>query len=322
MISDLLIESIIEKKSPIVVGLDPRLEGIPSDILNENFEKYGETLKAAAESILAFNIGIIDAIYDLVPAVKPQIAFYEQYGVEGLEAYKKTCDYAKSKNLIVVADVKRGDIGSTSKAYSLAHLGKIKIGNTLHSAFEADYATVNPYLGDDCLKEFIEEVKQFDKGIFVLVKTSNKTSGQLQDLVVLSDEVCYADSNEKQMKVYEKVAKIVSDWNEKYIGKTGYSPVGAVVGATYPEELIALRKQMPKAIFLVPGYGAQGGGAKDVVNAFNEDGLGAIINSSRGIILSYEGTNANYQEAARKATIEMRDAINSELEKNSKKYWL
>ncbi|HAS72692.1 MAG TPA: orotidine-5'-phosphate decarboxylase [Clostridiales bacterium UBA8960] len=307
--SDRLIKAIKEKKSPIVVGLDPRLESIPKEILERHFELYGETFEAAAESILAFNMGIIDAISDLVPAVKPQIAFYEQYGVEGMMAYKKTCEYAKSKGLVVVADVKRGDIGSTSKAYAIAHLGRTKVGSQYLTAFEADFATVNPYLGDDCMKEFMDEVRELEKGLFILVKTSNKTSGQIQDLEVEGE------------KVYSKVAKIVSTWNDQICGESGYSPIGAVVGATYPSELEALRKLMPKAIFLVPGYGAQGGTASDVVGAFNEDGLGAIVNSSRGIIFAYEGTEAHFAEAARAATIQMRDEINNALEKSGKIYW-
>ncbi len=309
MVSDKLIRAIISKKSPIVVGLDPRIESIPSEILESNFTMYGETLKGASESILEFNKGIIDSIYDLVPAVKPQIAFYEQYGVEGMVAYKETCEYAKSKGLIVIADVKRGDIGTTSKAYSIAHLGKVKVGSQIISAFEADFATVNPYLGDDCMREFMDEVKTLEKGLFVLVKTSNKTSGQLQDLEVEGG------------KVYDKVAEIVSNWNDALVGEMGYSPIGAVVGATYPSELEHLRLKMPKAIFLVPGYGAQGGGAKDVVGAFNTDGLGAIVNSSRGIIFAFEGTNLGYKEAARKATLEMREDINRTLENADKKYW-
>ncbi|GAB6106869.1 orotidine-5'-phosphate decarboxylase [Fusibacter bizertensis] len=309
MLSDKLIKMIIEKRSPIVVGLDPRLENLPSEITRKHFLKYGETFKAAAESILEFNKGIIDAVCDLVPAVKPQIAFYEQYGLEGMWAYQQTCAYAKTKGLIVVADVKRGDIGSTSKAYSIAHLGKTKIGNSYHSAFEADFATVNPYLGDDCMKEFMEEVKTFDKGLFILVKTSNKTSGQIQDLQI-DDE-----------KVYEKVAALVSAWNETLCGEMGYSQIGAVVGATYPDELDRLRTKMPKAIFLVPGYGAQGGSANDVVGAFNSDGLGALVNSSRGIIFAFENTEMNYMEAAKLATIEMKNAINDALEKVGKKYW-
>jgi len=309
MISDQLIKAIIEKKSPIVVGLDPRLESIPKEILDQCFGLYGETLKGAAESILIFNKGIIDAVHDLVPAVKPQIAFYEQYGVEGMATYKETCAYAKSKGLIVVADIKRGDIGSTSKAYSIAHLGITKVGNSFHKAFEADFATVNPYLGDDCMCEFMDEVKTYDKGLFILVKTSNKTSGQLQDLGVEGG------------KVYNKVAQIVAKWNETLVGETGYSPIGAVVGATYPSELEDLRRQMPKAIFLVPGYGAQGGGAMDVVGAFNDDGLGAIVNASRSIIFAFEGTNLHFEKAARQATIDMRDAINSALERVGKKYW-
>jgi len=309
MISDQLIQEIVSKKSPIVVGLDPRLESLPVEILAKNFELYGETLKGASESILEFNKGIIDAVFDLVPAVKPQVAFYEQFGIEGMIAYKETCDYAKAKGLIVVADVKRGDIGTTSKAYSIAHLGKARVGKNLISAFEADFATINPYLGDDCMREFMEEVKEFDKGLFILVKTSNKTSGQIQDLEVLGG------------KVYDKVAEMVSAWNETIVGTSGYSPIGAVVGATYPSELQHLREKMPKAIFLVPGYGAQGGGAKDVVAAFNPDGLGAIVNSSRGIIFAYEGTTLNYKEAARSATLAMREDINQALENAGKRYW-
>lgn len=310
MLSDKLIKMIIEKRSPIVVGLDPRLENLPKEIVEKHFLEDGETFKAAAESIIEFNKGVIDAVYDLVPAVKPQIAFYEQYGLEGLRAYQETCEYAKSKGLIVIADIKRGDIGSTSKAYSIAHLGKTKIGNSYHSAFEADFATVNPYLGNDCMKEFMEEVKAYDKGLFILVKTSNETSGQIQDLQVDKE------------KVYEKVAEIVNTWNEKIYGEMGYSQIGAVVGATYPEELELLRKKMPKAIFLVPGYGAQGGGANDVLGAFNADGLGALVNSSRGIIFAFEKMGLHYQEAARKATLEMQTAINDALEKAGKKYWI
>lgn len=309
LISDLLIQKIREKKSPVVVGLDPRFEQIPEEIRDRCIKEYGETFQAVSQSIIEFNRGIIDAVEDLVPAVKPQIAFYEQYGIEGMIAYKETCTYAKSKGLIVVADVKRGDIGSTSKAYSKAHLGKTKVGDTEIAAFESDYATVNPYLGDDCMSEFMEEIEDQGKGIFILVKTSNKTSGQIQDLKVGNDYI------------YEHVANIVNDWNEKYVGSTGYSPVGAVVGATYPEELEILRKIMPKAIFLVPGYGAQGGGAKDVIAAFNQDGLGALVNNSRGIIYAYEKLGGDYKMAARKATIDMNHAINSALENSNKKYW-
>lgn len=308
-ISDQFIQAIIEKKSPIVVGLDPRFEQIPEEIRKKNIEQYGETLEAVSKSFIEFNRGIIDAVCDEVPAVKPQIAFYEQYGIEGLVAYKDACDYAASKGLIVIADVKRGDIGSTSKAYSIAHLGKVKVGETLHQAFEADYATVNPYLGDDCMSEFMDEIEKNHKGIFILVKTSNPTSGQIQDLKIGEDTIA------------DRVADMVSQWNEKYCGDSGYSPIGAVVGATYPEELARLRKRMPKTILLVPGYGAQGGGAEDIIGAFNEDGLGAIINNSRGIIFAYEKKGIPYQEAAKEAVLEMKHAIQSALEKSGKKFW-
>lgn len=309
MLSDQLIKRIIEKKSPIVVGLDPRFDNLPSAIKEKYLDLYGNTLKAVSFALIEFNRGIIDAIYDLVPAVKPQVAFYEQYGIEGMIAYKDACDYAKSKGLIVVADVKRGDIGSTSKAYSNAHLGKVNVNGTNISAFEADFATINPYLGNDCMAEFIQDIKDYEKGMFVLVKTSNKTSGQLQDLKSGDDTI------------YEKVADIVNTWNDELCGESGYSPIGAVVGATYPEELEILRKRMPKAIFLVPGYGAQGGGAKDVLGAFNKDGLGAIVNNSRGIIFAFEKSTLGYKEAAREAVLKMQQDINEALEADQKKYW-
>jgi len=304
MLSDRLIESIKEKSSPIVVGLDPRFESIPEEIRVKYLELYGNTLKAVSEAIMEFNRGIIDAVYDLVPAVKPQVAFYEQYGIEGMIAYKDACDYAAEKGLIVVADVKRGDIGSTSKAYSTAHLGRVEVNGKKLSAFEADFATVNPYLGNDCMSEFIEDIITYEKGIFVLVKTSNKTSGQLQDL------------ESHGVRIYDKVAEIVNEWNETICGNSGYSPIGAVVGATYPEELVKLRSKMPKAILLVPGYGAQGGGAKDVIGAFDENGLGALINNSRGIIYAYQKSDKNYRDAAREATIKMRDDINLAIEQH------
>ena len=316
MISEKLLDSIKAKKSPVVVGLDPRLENIPDEILTKMIKQYGESLKAAAETILEFNKGIVDAVYDLVPAVKPQIAFYEQYGIEGLRAYCETCDYAKSKGLIVIGDIKRGDIGTTSKAYSQAHLGRVKVGSSSFATFETDLITVNPYLGDDCLKEFMDDVQEYHKGIFVLVKTSNKSSGQLQDLKIEK-----TNEMDTSITVYEKVAKIVNAWNERLTDKYGYSPVGAVVGATYPEELIKLRSEMPKAILLVPGYGAQGGGAKDVVHAFNSDGLGALINASRSVTFAYEKTGEDYQVAARNEVLKMNEDINQALSLEGKKYW-
>ena len=310
MISDQLIAEIIRKKSPIVVGLDPRFEQLPVEIKDKNIEKYGETLEAVGNALIEFNRGIIDAICDEVPAVKPQVAFYEQYGIPGMIAYRDACLYAKEKGLIVIADVKRGDIGSTSKAYSKAFLGRVNVGSQSFSAFPSDFVTVNPYLGDDCMKEFEDEIIKYDKGMFILVKTSNPTSGQLQDLTL---------GNSKHL--YEQTAEIVKQWNDKICGLSGYSPIGAVVGATYPDELQSLRVQMPKALLLVPGYGAQGGGAKDVVNAFDTNGLGAIINNSRGIIFAFEKTGEDYKTAAFNAVIKMKQDINETLESVGKRYW-
>ncbi|SHK58484.1 orotidine-5'-phosphate decarboxylase [Paramaledivibacter caminithermalis] len=308
-----LIESIKEKKSSVVVGLDPRLELIPSIVKDKYFKKHGKTFKAAAESILEFNKEIIDNVCDIAVAVKPQIAFYEQYGIEGLKAYDETCRHASKKGLLIIGDIKRGDIGSTSKAYSKAHLGKTEVGGEYLQAFYSDSITVNPYLGDDCLKEFVEDIEEYEKGMFVLVKTSNPSSSQLQDLEV------------EGKKIYEKVAEMVNNWSDQYIGKFNYSSIGAVVGATYPEEAKRLRELMPSSYFLVPGYGAQGGTADDVVPCFNKDGLGAVVNSSRGILYAYKKeekwTEESYGKAARDAAITMRDDINTTLEKHDKKYW-
>jgi orotidine-5'-phosphate decarboxylase len=304
-----LIKGIIEKKSPIVVGLDPRLEQLPEEIINK-YEAAGcSAYDLVKNSLIEFNKGIIDSVKDLVPAIKPQVAFYEQYGLAGMEAYAETCRYGKEAGLYIIADVKRGDIGSTSKAYSLGHLGKVHYKNEKLNDFEADSVTVNPYLGDDCLGEFVDEIKAYDKGMFVLVKTSNKSSDQLQNLKVGSQTI------------YEVVGNLVNEWSQKTIGDKGYSPVGAVVGATYPSEMDTLRKVMPNSYFLVPGYGAQGGGGKDVVNAFNSDGLGAIVNSSRGIIFAYKNSGLAYKEAARQATLAMQKDINDALEAAGKRYW-
>ncbi|MBN2793850.1 MAG: orotidine-5'-phosphate decarboxylase [Clostridia bacterium] len=304
-----LVEQIKVKKSPIVVGLDPRIEQIPAEVKDKYFAEYGNTLEAVMHALIEFNRGIIDAVSDLVPAVKPQIAFYEKYGIEGLLAYKDTCNYAKEKGLHVIADIKRGDIGSTSKAYSEAHIGQTDINGTKVSAFFSDSVTVNPYLGDDCLKEFVDDIKTFDKGMWVLVKTSNKSSEQLQNLKVDGETI------------YKKVGELVNNWCEQTIQSCGYSPIGAVVGATFPEEADLLRAVMPHAYFLVPGYGAQGASGKDIVNCFNEDGLGAIVNSSRGITFAYEKTGEDYKTAARNAVIEMRDDINGALISAGKKYF-
>ena len=271
-----LINKIQKTKAPIVVGLDPMLSYVPEHIQKKAFAEYGETLEGAAEAIWQFNKEIVDKTYDLIPAVKPQIAMYEQFGIEGLKAYKKTVDYCKSKDLVVIGDIKRGDIGSTSAAYAVGHLGKVQVGSKTYAGFDEDFATVNPYLGSDGVKPFIDVCKQENKGLFILVKTSNPSSGEFQDQKI------------DGKPLYELVGEKVAQWGEEHMGKSGYSYVGAVVGATYPEQGEILRKVMPKSFILVPGYGAQGGKGKDLVHFFNEDGLGAIVNSSRGIIAAYK----------------------------------
>ena len=271
-----LINKIQKTKAPIVVGLDPMLSYVPEHIQKKAFAEYGETLEGAAEAIWQFNKEIVDKTYDLIPAVKPQIAMYEQFGIEGLKAYKKTVDYCKSKDLLVIGDIKRGDIGSTSAAYAVGHLGKVQVGSKTYAGFDEDFATVNPYLGSDGVKPFIDVCKQENKGLFILVKTSNPSSGEFQDQKI------------DGKPLYELVGEKVAQWGEEHMGESGYSYVGAVVGATYPEQGEILRKVMPKSFILVPGYGAQGGKGKDLVHFFNEDGLGAIVNSSRGIIAAYK----------------------------------
>ena len=270
-----LIANIKRTKAPIVVGLDPMLNYIPEHIQKKAFAEFGETLEGAAEAIWQYNKEIVDHTYDLIPAVKPQIAMYEQFGIEGLKAFKKTVDYCKEKGLVVIGDVKRGDIGSTSAAYATAHLGKVQVGCKTYAAFDEDFATVNPYLGSDGIKPFLEVCKEEKKGIFVLVKTSNPSSGEFQDRLI------------DGKPLYELVGEKVAQWGEECMGES-YSYVGAVVGATYPEMGKVLRKVMPKSYILVPGYGAQGGKGADLVHFFNEDGLGAIVNSSRGIIAAYK----------------------------------
>ena len=271
-----LINKIQKTKAPIVVGLDPMLSYVPEHIQKKAFAEYGETLEGAAEAVWQFNKEIVDKTYDLIPAVKPQIAMYEQFGIEGLKAYKKTVDYCKSKDLVVIGDIKRGDIGSTSAAYAVGHLGKVQVGSKTYAGFDEDFATVNPYLGSDGVKPFIDVCKQENKGLFILVKTSNPSSGEFQDQKI------------DGKPLYELVGEKVAQWGEEHMGESGYSYVGAVVGATYPEQGEILRKVMPKSFILVPGYGAQGGKGKDLVHFFNEDGLGAIVNSSRGIIAAYK----------------------------------
>ncbi len=297
-----LVEKIKKTEAPIVVGLDPMMKFIPEHIRKAAFLEYGETLKGAGEAIWQYNKGIVDAVYDLIPAVKPQIAMYEQFGIEGLVAFKKTVDYCKEKGLVVIGDVKRGDIGSTSEAYAVAHLGKVAVGSRMLPAFDEDFATVNPYLGSDGIQPFLKVCKEEKKGIFILVKTSNPSSGEFQDRLI------------DGRPLYEIVGEKVDQWGSQCMGED-YSYVGAVVGATYPEMGKVLRRLMPKSYILVPGYGAQGGKGADLVHFFNEDGLGAIVNSSRGIIAAYQQEKyekfgaANYADASRQAVLDMKEDI-------------
>ena len=302
-----LISNIRKTNAPIVVGLDPMLNYIPEHIQKKAFAEFGETLEGAAEAIWQYNKGIVDATYDLIPAVKPQIAMYEQFGIPGLIAYKKTVDYCKSKDLVVIGDIKRGDIGSTSAAYAVGHLGQVQVGSKKYAGFDEDFATVNPYLGSDGVKPFMDICKEEKKGIFVLVKTSNPSSGEFQDRAI------------DGRPLYELVGEKVAQWGDELMGDE-YSYVGAVVGATYPEMGKVLRKIMPKTFILVPGYGAQCGKGADLVHFFNEDGLGAIVNSSRGIIAAYKQEKykefgaENYADASRAAVKDMIADISGALE--------
>lgn len=304
-----LISKIKATGAPIVVGLDPMMKFIPEHIQKKAFAEYDETLEGAAEAIWQYNKEIVDHIYDIIPAVKPQIAMYEQFGIPGLIAFKKTVDYCKEKDLVVIADIKRGDIGSTSEAYAVGHLGKVTVGSKSYYGFDEDFATVNPYLGSDGIKPFIKVCQEEKKGLFVLVKTSNPSSGEFQDRQI-------ADAGNRPL--YEIVGEQVAKWGEEHMGDS-YSYIGAVVGATYPEMGKILRKVMPKSYILVPGYGAQGGKGADLVHFFNEDGLGAIVNSSRGIIAAYQQEKyvsfgaERFGEASRAAVIDMKDDIEGAL---------
>ncbi len=303
-----LVNKIQKLEAPIVVGLDPMLAYVPEHIQEKAYREFGETLKGAGEAIFAYNKAIIDATCDLIPAVKPQIAMYEQFGIEGMIAFQRTCEYAKSKDLVIIGDIKRGDIGSTSAAYAVGHVGQVRVGSNLYRSFDEDFVTVNPYLGSDGVKPFIEVCKSENKGIFVLVKTSNPSSGEFQDQLI------------DGTPLYEKVAQKVAEWGEEHMGDS-YSYVGAVVGATYPEMGKVLRKVMPKTYILVPGYGAQGGQAKDLAPFFNEDGLGAIVNSSRGIIAAYKQEKyasfgaEGFADASRQAVIDMKEDLRQAWEK-------
>lgn len=301
---NVLVDKIKKMEAPIVVGLDPMMNYIPEYLVKNAIREQGETLEAAAEAVWQYNKGIVDAICDIVPAVKPQIAMYEQFGVPGVAAFKKTVDYCKQKGLVVIGDVKRGDIGSTSAAYAAGHLGKVQIGDSRLSVFDEDFITVNPYLGTDGIKPFVDVCKEEKKGLFILVKTSNPSSGEFQDQKI------------DGKPLYELVGEQVARWGEDCMGDS-YSYIGAVVGATYPEMGKVLRKIMPKTCILVPGYGAQGGTAKELAPYFNEDGLGAIVNSSRGIIAAYKQPayekygEEGFADAARQAALDMKADLRS-----------
>ena len=304
-IIDTLIEKIKETKNPTVMGLDPRYEMLPKCIT----EKYPQTLEGVAQAIVEYNKALIDATYDIIPAVKPQIAFYEMFGIPGMQAFKETCEYAKQKGMIVIADIKRGDIGSTAQGYSNAYLGKTKIGNIEQSIFDVDFVTVNPYMGTDCVKPFIEDCKKYNKGLFILVKTSNPSSGELQDLKF-----------ENGKEVYKQVAELVEKWGEELVGENGYSSIAAVVGATYPEQLKQIREIAPHTYFLIPGYGAQGGKVEDIALGFDKNGLGGIVNASRSLMCAYKSDKwkdrfeeKDYAQATRAEAIRMREELNQVL---------
>ena len=288
-------------QNPTVAGLDPKLDYVPASIKEKCFAKYGNTLDGAAAALFEFNKALIDSLCDIVPAVKPQAAYYEMYGWQGVKALCDTISYAKSKGMFVITDGKRNDIGTTMEAYAAAHLGETAVNGESIEAFGADALTVNGYLGTDGIKPLLNICKEKDKGIFVLVKTSNPSSGELQDMKLETNE-----------SVYEHMGKMCEGWGKELIGKYGYSAVGAVVGATYPEQLKELREKLPHTFFLVPGYGAQGGGAEDVKNAFDQRGLGAIINSSRGIMCAWKNQNLaedDFAIAARNEAVRMRDEL-------------
>ena len=304
---DRLIDAIKAKQNPTVVGLDPRLGMIPQGIREKAYAEHGQTLAGAAAAFLAFNKALIDATYDLIPAVKPQIAMYEQFGSAGVQAYIDTVAYAKQKGLVVIGDIKRSDIASTAEAYAEAHLGRAKVGDNQAAAFDTDFVTLNPYMGTDSIKPYFAPMKEFDKGLFILVKTSNPSSGEIQDIAVGTEG----------RPLYELVGELVQNWGEPFRGQYGFSDIGAVVGATYPQQGKRLREILPHVFFLVPGYGAQGATAEDLAGCFNEDGIGAIVNSSRGIIAAYQSPRYKEQfgeeafaEAARQAVLDMKADLN------------
>ena len=298
---DKLIKKIRETNNPTVIGLDPKYDMIPDCIKS----KYDDSLEGISKSILEFNKRLIDAIYDIIPAVKINIAFYEMYGLDGMKAFEETCVYAKEKKMIVMADIKRGDIGNTAKAYSNAFLGRTMIGAREEAIYDVDFVTLSPYMGTDSIKPFIEDSIKYNKGAFVIVKTSNPSSGELQDLKLETGE-----------EVYTKVINLVEEWGKDLIGKYGYSSISAVVGATYPKQLEDLRKVAPHTFFLIPGYGAQGGKAEDIALGFDENGIGGIVNSSRGLMCAYKSdkwkdkyTEEEFDKATRAEAIRMRNEL-------------
>lgn len=304
---DRLIEKIKEINNPTVIGVDTRYDMVPDCVKN----KYSKDIKGMCSAMLEYSKALIDSTYDIIPAVKLQSAYFEMYGVEGIKLYKEMIDYCKEKDMVVMADVKRGDIGSTSAGYSKAYLGKNTINEKEEGIFDVDFATVNPYMGSDCVNPFVEDCKKYDKGIFVLVKTSNKSSGELQDLKTEDGE-----------EIYKKVAKLVNTWGKDLIGKYGYSSVSAVVGATYPKQLQELRELMPHSYFLIPGYGAQGGKAEDIALGFDENGLGGIVNATRSLMCAYKSDlwkdkfkEEDYAKATRAEAIRMRDELNNAINK-------
>lgn len=299
---DRLIENMVRMQNPTVAGLDPKLEYVPAYIREKAFAKHGETLKGAAKAILEFNKGLIDVLCGIVPAVKPQAAYYEMYGVPGMKALYKTQEYARSKGMFVITDGKRNDIGATMEAYAAAHLGTVRVGENEYAPFPADALTVNGYLGTDGIKPLVEACQKYDKGIFVLAKTSNPSSGELQDRLIDGEPI------------YKLLGKMTEEWGKPLMGKYGYSGAGIVVGATYPEQLSELRGELPNTFFLIPGYGAQGAGAAELSGAFDGNGLGGIVNSSRGIMCAYkkEGcAERDYAGAAYREAVRMKNDIMS-----------
>lgn len=299
---DNLIEKIKQMNNPTVIGLDPRYDMIPECIKS----KYSQDIEGACDAILEFNKALIDATYDIIPAVKPQIAFYEMFGIPGMVAFKETCEYAKQKGMLVIVDAKRGDIGSTAEGYSNAYIGKTPLGDKKEAIYDADFVTVNPYLGSDGIKPFVKDCAEYGKGIFIILKTSNPSSSELQDLKIDGEEI------------YKHMGKLINEWGKDLIGENGYSSVSVVVGATHPKQLQELRELMPNAFFLIPGYGAQGGKAQDIALGFDKNGIGGIINASRSLMCAYKKdiwkekyTEIEFASATRAEAIRMRDELNA-----------